>query len=91
MGHIERESTDALSSKAFIRVGNPKQKMAKEKFVVKKPPSRPFPLKLVLFSIITRERVGETRDSETQRGIRARTHTHTHTERERDGVLLRVL
>ena len=75
--------------KGIIRVGNPKQKMAKEKFVVKKPPSRPFPLKLVLFSIITRERVGETRDSE--RDTRARTHTHTHTERERDGVLLRVL
>ena len=53
--------------------------MAKEKFVVKKPPSRPFPLKLVLFSII-RERELERR--ETQRGIRTRTHTHTHRERE---------
>ena len=90
MGHIERESTDALSSKAFIRVGNPKQKMAKEKFVVKKPPSRPFPLKLVLFSII-RERELERR--ETQRGIRARghTHTHTHTERERRCVIARFV
>ena len=63
--------------------------MAKEKFVVKKPPSRPFPLKLVLFSIITRERVGETRDSE--RDTHADTHTHTQRERERDGVLSRVL
>ena len=53
--------------------------MAKEKFVVKKPPSRPFPLKLVLFSII-RERELERR--ETRRGIRARGHTHTHRERE---------
>ena len=65
--------------------------MAKEKFVVKKPPSRPFPLKLVLFSIITRERVGETRDSETQRGIRARTHTHTQRERERRCVIARFV
>ena len=57
--------------------------MAKEKFVVKKPPSRPFPLKLVLFSII-RERELERR--ETQRGIHARGHTHTHTHRERETV-----
>ena len=86
MGHIERERCPFF--KGIIRVENPKQKMAKEKFVVKKPPSRPFPLKLVLFSII-RERELERR--ETRRGIRARGHTHTHTQRERDGVLLRVL
>ena len=54
--------------------------------MVKKPPSRPFPLKLVLFSIITRERVGETRDSERD------THadTHTHTQRERETVCYRA-
>ena len=52
--------------------------MAKEKFVVKKPPSRPFPLKLVLFSIIRERELErrETRDSERD------THADTHTHRE---------
>ena len=66
--------------KGIIRVGNPKQKMAKEKFVVKKPPSRPFPHTCV---VPLRERElerRETRDSE--RDTHADTHTHTHTERE---------
>jgi hypothetical protein len=74
--------------KGIIRVGNPKQKMAKEKFVVKKPPSRPFPLKLVLFSII-RERES-WRDERLREGY-ARGHTHTHTERERRCVIARFV
>ena len=87
MGHIEGERCPFF--KGIIRVGNPKQKMAKKNSWSK---SRQAVLFLLnsFCSIITRERVGETRDERLGEGY-ARGHTHTHTERERDGVLLRVL
>jgi hypothetical protein len=68
--------------KALLGLETLSRKMAKEKFVVKKPPSRPFPLKLVLFSIIRERELErrETRDSE--RDTHADTHTHTQRERE---------
>ena len=82
MGHVERER--CLFFKG-IRVGNPKQKMHVEKFVVKKPPSSPFPRTCFVPSH-TRESVGETRDERRREGYthadtHARTHTHTHRER----------
>ena len=85
MGHVERERCPFFKG---IRVGNPKQKMHVEKFVVKKPPSSPFPRTCFVPSY-TRESVGETRDERRREGYthadtHARTHarTHTHTERE---------
>ncbi len=86
MGHIEGERCPFF--KGIIRVGNPKQKMAKKNSWSKSRQAVLF-LALVLFHYYERERVGETRDSE--RDTRARTHTHTHRERERDGVLSCVL
>ena len=77
MGHIEGERCPFF--KGIIRVGNPKQKMAKKNSWSKSRQAVLF-LALVLFSIITRERVGETRDSE--RDTHADTHTHTQRERE---------
>ena len=76
MGHIEGEG-DALSSKAFSRVGNPKQKMAKKNSWSKSRQAVLF-LALVLFSIIRERELErrETRDSERD------THADTHTHRE---------
>ena len=77
----------------IIRVGNPKQKMAKKNSWSNSRQAVLF-LALVLFSIITRERVGETRDERLREGYaRADTHTrtHTHTHTQRDGVLSCVL
>ena len=86
MGHIEGERCPFF--KGIIRVGNPKQKMAKKNSWSKSRQAVLFLLNLFC-SIITRERVGETRDSE--RDTRARTHTHTHTERERRCVIVRFV
>ena len=92
MGHIESERCPFF--KGIIRVGNPKQKMAKKNSWSKSRQAVLF-LALVLFHYYERESWRDER-RETQRGIRARGHTHTHREREflkrvRDGVLLRVL
>ena len=86
MGHIEGERCPFF--KGIIRVGNPKQKMAKKNSWSKSRQAVLFLLNLFC-SIITRERVGETRDSE--RDTRARTHTHTHRERERRCVIARFV
>ena len=56
-----------------------------EKFVVKKPPSSPFPRTCFVPSY-TRESVGETRDERRREGYthadtHARTRAHTHRER----------
>ena len=77
MGHIEGE--DALSSKAFSRVGNPKQKMAKKNSWSKA--AKPsFSSHLFCSPLYERESWRDER-RETQRGIRTRTHTHTERER----------
>jgi len=78
MGHIEGERCPFF--KGIIRVGNPKQKMAKKNSWSKSRQAVLF-LALVLFSIIRERELErrETRDSE--RDTRARTHTHTHRER----------
>ena len=86
MGHIEGERCPFF--KGIIRVGNPKQKMAKKNSWSKSRQAVLFLLNLFC-SIITRERVGETRDSE--RDTHADTHTHTHTERERRCVIARFV
>jgi hypothetical protein len=90
MGGTSR-ARDALSSKGIIRVGNPKQKMAKKNSWSKSRQAVLF-LALVLFHYYERE---SWRDERLREGY-ARGHTHTHREREflkrvRDGVLLRVL
>ena len=88
MGHIEGERCPFF--KGIIRVGNPKQKMAKKNSWSKSRQAVLF-LALVLFSIIRERELErrETRDSE--RDTRARTHTHTHTERERRCVIVRFV
>ena len=77
MGHIESERCPFF--KGIIRVGNPKQKMAKKNSWSKA--AKPSFSSHLFCSIITRERVGETRDERLREGY-ARGHTHTHTERE---------
>ena len=86
MGHIEGERCPFF--KGIIRVGNPKQKMAKKNSWSKSRQAVLFLLNLFC-SIITRERVGETRDSE--RDTHADTHTHTQRERERRCVIARFV
>ena len=88
MGHIEGERCPFF--KGIIRVGNPKQKMAKKNSWSKSRQAVLFLLNLFC-SIITRERVGETRDERLGEGY-ARGHTHTHTrERERRCVIARFV
>ena len=77
MGHIESERCPFF--KGIIRVGNPKQKMAKKNSWSKA--AKPSFSSHLFCSIITRERVGETRDERLREGY-ARADTHTHTERE---------
>ena len=87
MGHIEGERCPFF--KGIIRVGNPKQKMAKKNSWSKSRQAVLFLLNLFC-SIITRERVGETRDERLGEGY-ARGHTHTHTQRERRCVIARFV
>jgi len=80
MGHIESERCPFFKG---IRVGNPKQKMAKKNSWSKA--AKPSFSSHLFCSIITRERVGETRDERLREGYaRADTHTHTHRERKRE-------
>ena len=78
MGHIEGERCPFF--KGIIRVGNPKQKMAKKNSWSKSRQAVLF-LALVLFHYYERE---SWRDERLREGYaRADTHTHTHTQRER--------
>jgi hypothetical protein len=86
MGHIESERCPFF--KGIIRVGNPKQKMAKKNSWSKA--AKPSFSSHLFCSIITRERVGETRDERLREGY-ARADTHTHTERERRCVIARFV
>jgi len=85
MGHIEGERCPFF--KGIIRVGNPKQKMAKKNSWSKSRQAVLFLLNLFCSPLYERE---SWRDERLREGY-ARADTHTHTHRERDGVLSRVL
>jgi predicted transcriptional regulator len=86
MGHIEGERCPFF--KGIIRVGNPKQKMAKKNSWSKSRQAVLF-LALVLFHYYERE---SWRDERLREGYaRADTHTHTHTQRERRCVIVRFV
>ena len=95
MGHIESERCPFF--KGIIRVGNPKQKMAKKNSWSKSRQAVLF-LALVLIHYYERESWRDERLREGHARGHTHTHTHTHTQRvfkkrvrERDGVLSCVL